>query len=229
MSLRAGKSARRRRRLLIRLAEAQDNLCFHCHLPMVLPDPATHYDHSARNGDDIASYDHLLPRSKGGQGGFNLVIAHRGCNSRRGHLIPTEAEMEKLIILNEKRKHFFTSEHGRISAGSFGEVTSSSIVLAEVLNSLEGDDAHRQRSLTCRFINSFYQNIRALDVLVNNDDWQRLVCIVRDYHLQRLFDQVCQIEPKSFVANVIQSIVKNRTDKRNQLRRYPEFFVNKTG
>ena len=60
MTERAGKSARQRRRKLIRMADAQDNLCFHCLLPMILPEPGVKYENNSRQDDDIASFDHFV-------------------------------------------------------------------------------------------------------------------------------------------------------------------------
>lgn len=88
----------------------QDNLCFHCHLPMQLPDPDKCYPNGARNEHDVASYDHLLPRSLGGRGGGNLVIAHRSCNSKRGHKLPSSEEVDHLRVLNAKRALLFGTE-----------------------------------------------------------------------------------------------------------------------
>lgn len=74
---------------------------------MLLPEADAVYQNGTRNGAEIASYDHLFPRALGGQGGLNLVIAHRGCNSKRGHNLPTEGDVERLHTLNMQRKHLF--------------------------------------------------------------------------------------------------------------------------
>jgi hypothetical protein len=211
---RPNKSARRRRRMLLKLAEAQNNQCFHCQDLMLLPDLDTLYRTDERNDERVASYDHLLPKSKGGRGGFNLVIAHRGCNSKRGQEIPTGDEIARLDALNENRKHFFSATRGHISPGSFGEITSSSIVLAKVLNALDGPAANKQRFLVCKFLNAFYQDVRVVDLVTVNKDWFRISSIIKDYYMKRLFSEGCRITEKNFVANVVHSIIKNRATKR---------------
>ncbi len=207
---------RRRRRLLIRLAELQDNLCFHCGESMRLPDPDASYGNGELNAEDYASYDHLHPRIKGGKGGFNLVISHRGCNSKKGDRPPTFEEMEKLESLNETRKHLITPEHGIISPASFGEVTSATIVLAEVLNNLEGEDSNKHCHVVCRFLAIFYRDIKALDAIENIDNWERIVKLIECVHRTKLYSDESSIlqNLRNFVANVINSIIRNRRLRR---------------
>jgi len=203
---------RRRRRLLIRLAELQDNLCFQCGEPMRLPHPDASYGNGELNAEDYASYDHLYPKIKGGKGGFNLVISHRGCNSKKGDRPPTPQELVKLEVLNETRKHLITPDHGIISPASFGEVTSATIVLAEVLNNLEGEDSNKRCHIVCRFLAMFYRDIKVLDVIENIDDWDRIIKLVDESHRSKLHSDTCTILPelRNFVANVINSIIRNR-------------------
>jgi 5-methylcytosine-specific restriction endonuclease McrA len=40
---------------------------------------------------DYATFEHLVPRSKGGKSNFeNVVLAHAGCNLKRGNSAATE-------------------------------------------------------------------------------------------------------------------------------------------
>lgn len=183
---------------------------------MILPEVGKRYGPDDHNEDDVASYDHLVPRSRGGQGGFNMVISHRGCNSKRGQNTPTDEELQRLTVLNERRKYLFTAEHGKISAASFGEITSASIVLAEVLNDLEGEDAYVQRHLVCRFVDLFHRDIRTIDAIEKYDDWHRIVSLVCKHHLERLNSESCQIILKTFVANMMAGMVKTRIDHRRK-------------
>lgn len=59
----------------LKLYEAQKGLCVYCQQPMVLE-----YDY---NGPDAATYEHIVPRSKGGKQEGNLIMAHGICNRRR--------------------------------------------------------------------------------------------------------------------------------------------------
>ena len=55
-----------RRRFVLRLAAAQDNLCFYCDRPLQLADydKAVRYANGDRQGDDVASIDHIIPRAR---------------------------------------------------------------------------------------------------------------------------------------------------------------------
>src|SRR5216684_5719449 len=110
---RASSDQRRRRRLLMRLGAEQDDLCFYCDKLLDYPDPDKKYENDERNYETAASFDHVIPRSKNGRTGDNLVIAHRGCNSHRNVNELTEEQTVKLIALNERRKHIFSPESGK--------------------------------------------------------------------------------------------------------------------
>ena len=78
---------------LTRLYLAQRGLCFHCHEPMIW---------SAKNKRrHWLSYtkEHLLPRSKGGKGRTNIVLAHGKCNVRRGDSLPTPEMMDRAKLI----------------------------------------------------------------------------------------------------------------------------------
>lgn len=75
-----GGSAKDRYARRLRLFEAQAGLCHWCKKPMSMvsskpPKPPR---------DDYATFEHLLPRSRGGKSGpRNVVLAHHLCNARR--------------------------------------------------------------------------------------------------------------------------------------------------
>jgi 5-methylcytosine-specific restriction endonuclease McrA len=64
---------------------AQSGLCFHCHEPMAIG-PARKTSGGYDNG---WTREHLVPKSKGGKHGHNVVLAHVKCNSARGNADPT--------------------------------------------------------------------------------------------------------------------------------------------
>lgn len=69
----AFRNSRRKRRLKASLLAEQDHVCFWCRQRM-LPHEAT--------------FDHLVPRSRGGGNGRdNLVMAHGDCNAGRADTI----------------------------------------------------------------------------------------------------------------------------------------------
>jgi 5-methylcytosine-specific restriction endonuclease McrA len=72
-----------------RLMLAQEGLCFHCSEPMLLgkaPGPKTQH----------ASREHIFPHATTGKGMvYNIVLAHDGCNSARGHRDPSPDEIAR--------------------------------------------------------------------------------------------------------------------------------------
>ena len=66
---------------------AQDGRCFHCGEAM-LPSPARKPYRGAPFNNGYTK-EHLVPRSLGGGGGKNIVLAHMKCNSKRGATMPT--------------------------------------------------------------------------------------------------------------------------------------------
>lgn len=69
----SGMNSRRKRRLKAKLLEEQQHTCFWCRQRM-LPHEAT--------------FDHLVPRSRGGGNEqANLVMAHTDCNAGRANVI----------------------------------------------------------------------------------------------------------------------------------------------
>jgi len=76
---------------------AQKRLCFHCHEPMK-PTPVR----KKRNGDYDKGWtrEHIVPKSKGGRKGDNIVLAHYKCNQERGNVDPTLEMIERAKVIN---------------------------------------------------------------------------------------------------------------------------------
>ena len=78
-----------------RLFLAQRGLCFHCARPMLWRAAHSRRGGDGRNDNARWTRDHLLPRSCGGRGSTNLVLAHRLCNRDRAATMPTPAMVER--------------------------------------------------------------------------------------------------------------------------------------
>jgi hypothetical protein len=82
--------------LIERMAEAQKGLCILCgtriFFDVELPDWAP----------QRASFDHVLPRSRGGVNVGNRLAAHRRCNEDKGNRMPTGCELVWLAAVNAK-------------------------------------------------------------------------------------------------------------------------------
>ncbi len=210
----SSRASRHRRRALARLAEAQGNLCFYCKQPMFLPDPNRRYENHALNFDEAASYDHVIPKNKGGRGGDNLVVAHRKCNSEKEDRIPTDEELNDLIELNKKRQHLFTCDHGKISPSTFFEVSEATIILAKTLNEIETEDANKIRHAVCQSINLYNNAIKSLDIIKDTDRWYQRAEIAKAKHLKNVNSNHRMRNVKHLVENVIESIFRNRCQRR---------------
>lgn len=213
-----------KRRFVVRLAEAQDNLCFYCQTGLILLDPNIKYDMDFGNRQDVASYDHVVPRIRGGRGGDNIVIAHRGCNSSKNKREPTAEEIERLRILNLKRVDIFTPDHGQISPATFGIVSPSGITLADILNNLEdNEDNAKLRHRVCRTISNYNKKLSSLNHMKNPDDWFYFATFAKVDFLQKVSEQFRETELiKTYVENILMVIFNDRrtrisnTDRRNQ-------------
>lgn len=94
---------------LTRLFLAQKGLCFHCHGSMVWPAQYGRPHHKTM------SRDHLVPRSKGGKGKSNIVLAHRLCNEKRGNKPPTQEMINRAQKLWALVNSFSAAEVERFS------------------------------------------------------------------------------------------------------------------
>jgi len=50
--------------------------------------------------DDWATIEHVVPRSKGGAHGGNILLACASCNNKKGDRDPTPAELATLALAN---------------------------------------------------------------------------------------------------------------------------------
>jgi hypothetical protein len=78
--------------LLEKLYEAQGGNCFHCGKPVP---PRGDKDMSKKGW----SRDHVYPRSTTRGLARNIVIAHRGCNNRRGDMPMSDADIQRVKAL----------------------------------------------------------------------------------------------------------------------------------
>lgn len=69
---------------LTRLFLAQRGLCFLCNEPML-------YAMASQMKKNPRRYnrEHVVPQSKGGGAGKNIVLSHAGCNRKRANTLPT--------------------------------------------------------------------------------------------------------------------------------------------
>lgn len=61
----------------------QDGRCIYCRLRMINPQ---HVGKSTKRSGLVATKEHIIPRSKGGRGFSNAVLACNACNHRKGNL-----------------------------------------------------------------------------------------------------------------------------------------------
>lgn len=76
--------AKARRQLIL---EKQNGLCAYCDIPLTV---------------DIATVDHLIPRSKGGGSRKkNLIVVCHTCNSLKGNISSVEEANERIYVFTE--------------------------------------------------------------------------------------------------------------------------------
>lgn len=74
------------------------------------------------NEPEVATFDHVIPRSCGGGRGRNLLLAHRGCNQARGNAEPSELQRVFAETVYDRLASYRTSEG---LCGSFASRTAS--------------------------------------------------------------------------------------------------------
>jgi len=82
------------------LWNSQNGMCVYCGKKMLKPGDE---DYSEKSGL-AATVDHVVPKSLGGRGGRNLVLACRTCNNKKadkydGHII--ERKPKRVMMTNE--------------------------------------------------------------------------------------------------------------------------------
>lgn len=81
---------------------AQEGLCFYCNKPM---SPKT--DNVKQGGwskDHFISKQYLKRKNRHWKLKFNIVLAHPGCNVRKGSRFPTKSEVAKFRKIQLKAK-----------------------------------------------------------------------------------------------------------------------------
>lgn len=77
-----------------RIYNAQGGKCFHCN---GLMDNDRYHRKQCLNG---YTCEHLIPRSKGGKGGPNIVLAHHDCNNVRRDEMPTQDMLNRAALIH---------------------------------------------------------------------------------------------------------------------------------
>ena len=98
---------------LSRLFLAQQGICFHCHEPMLWNPTAP----SGRRHKFGWTREHLVPRSKGGGNGENIVLAHKKCNEKRGNTPPTEEMLARAKAIRDRARGITAAEIRSFSSG----------------------------------------------------------------------------------------------------------------
>jgi hypothetical protein len=156
-----------RRRRLARLAKYQDNLCFHCGMPLELLEVEKIYGSNEGNGKWMASYDHLIPRDQNGPDRMkNTVIAHRSCNSIKGNNLPDTDMLKRLKELNKKRTETLitsVTEDIHIFLVQFMDACEPLIKLSNAVNELpKADTSNKLRISINEVILSYSRKIEEL-------------------------------------------------------------------
>ena len=87
---------------ILRLFVAQGGMCFHCGTTMKKR-AALNSKRSGRRNDGYTR-EHLVPKSKGGGNGENVVLAHKSCNLKKGEQMPTANEVSRAKRIHEQAK-----------------------------------------------------------------------------------------------------------------------------
>ncbi len=207
---RASRDQRRRRRLLMKLAAEQDDLCFYCDKLLSFPDADRKYGNAERNSEDAASFDHVVPKSRNGRMGANLVIAHRQCNSLRDVNELTEEQTEKLERLNERRAYLFNAESGKTSPTTFGVISVSSIALADKLD--DPETLQSERGMICSFIQRYVRVMKSVAAIQDANQWQYVSDLVLTDYLEKL--DRGDLLFKTYIASIFKAVRMNQMRKR---------------
>jgi hypothetical protein len=123
-------------------------------------------DFSESNEQQVASFDHYISKKRGGGGTkHNTVIAHRQCNSEKGHSPSPEFD-EKLQALNIKRGFGEQISDDlimfRLRPDTFGKNSDALIYLCDLANTIEGDNGRVVRRTISSRINKHTLLIKSL-------------------------------------------------------------------
>lgn len=83
---------------LKRAADAMGGRCAYCQRQMLTDWTECHSDHGHRHPARM-TWDHVVPRSRGGKNGGNRVPVCRACNHKKGNRMPTGCERLALVVL----------------------------------------------------------------------------------------------------------------------------------
>jgi len=219
----ARRAARRKRNLLHRLAEQQDNRCFHCDAPMLLLEPHLKHDgqqmRTRANGSHVASIEHMVARAAGGANRIeNLVVACRDCNSRRGKRPPTDDEVRRLAMLNEKRGIVISETRHIMEASSFGIETKASIYLMDLLTELEGEAGLKVRRRVSQILSRFNMDMAAIRCIQGEGTWDRVSRLLIEEEFKRAEIEL-EGDIRTTTCSVLRSILQNAKEKTAFTRR----------
>ncbi len=206
----------------------EDGGCFYCGEQMFFLDPGLQY---GGNGDieqspDVASEDHVHPLNRGGsRHRSNVVVAHRGCNSIKGNTLPSEALLERLAALNEKRGFVIPEVPGQMLPNTFfplSETTRAMFYVCDLLNAIEGKQGVLDRAKFGRRMEYVIGMRRSLRQITDEGNRLKLFQmflndlppLFRDETLSSLTTNVCQAMLKRE-----RRIIQDRFDAEKEERR----------
>lgn len=82
----------RRKIKIQKFVRAQGRVCPHC----------LEFISARRKGEQRATFEHVVPASKGGVDGGNLIASHNICNQSKRDNDPTPLELEMLDMVNKE-------------------------------------------------------------------------------------------------------------------------------
>ncbi len=169
------------RRRVLRLGRFQKDRCFYCDGPLVYLDPQVNYGSDIGNDLNVASIDHFVPKGLGGSKGLhNLVIAHRGCNSKKGHEMPSAEMVVRLHHLNEVRGFIPSDRPGVIRADTFSEPFPEIVFLCDMVNVLQGAEGKRIRRLVGQRLGRVSQYVATTKPLEDAFRRRVLLLLIKD-------------------------------------------------
>lgn len=233
-------SGRYRRNRLKALGAFQDDRCFFCGEPLLYLEPKRSYSGGAdSNMPLVASFDHYIPRKEGGAGTReNTVIAHRDCNSKKGHE-PTPELDEKLRLLNQRRG--YGDENGivpdeqryrRLRPQEFGPSFPALLYLCDLANEIDGLEGRRVRDKIARRIQNHKLLLKELSAIQSTSlRWEAINTILahREQHghqqplpepLEEVLNNVCKTITRSVWNAPLSKGQKRRRVK--MLRQLPD-------
>lgn len=209
---------------MIALGAFQNDLCFFCDEPLIYLDPRARYRAGEANHPLQASFDHFVSRRQGGGGTKeNTVIAHRDCNSRKGHEDRSDEYDEKLRLLNIHRG--FGDENGqvepdairrRLRPDEFGCESPALLYLCDLANALEGEEGRILRCILTKRMQDHTTLLSKLSVIENLGFRREILHALRN---KREAERIPLEKPfDTLLANVLAMMTRQHFQKAEALR-----------